>query len=320
MNFYNNYQSNNYMGGVQQALTPEAILREINLAVSAVYYGQTSDPFYAIKVIDKFIESGDIIKVGGGSNRIAIKFNNMKHNDMQLRNASGMANFPNVVYMVPAFKIVDGLKDNKREEGVFNFVFNMPLNGDPHITVLKERTLPSRMIPNSNILMQKQVTRIEDSVPVQQLIKTGQYTPNQIADACRDTILENPTVYSQYFKLMKAMDTYFVMADLNPEFSSFNFGFDERNNLVILDYGYVVPKDPRRPLVCPHCGMPYYYLIPGEDFLENSTPQDRSIIQGIRSEVSRFGQYCCKNMNCRTTVGPSVEKDIDVFLRYTSGY
>ena len=65
MNFYNNYQSNNYMGGVQQALSPEAILREINLAVSAVYYGQTSDPFYAIKVIDKFIESGDIIKVGG---------------------------------------------------------------------------------------------------------------------------------------------------------------------------------------------------------------------------------------------------------------
>lgn len=319
MNIYNNYQSNNY-GMMQPGVTPEAVLREINLAVSAVYYGQTNDPFYAIKVIDKFIASGDIIKVGGGSNRIAIKFNNNKHNDMQLRNAAGMANFPNVVYMIPAFKIVDGLKDNKREEGVFNFVFNMPLNGDPNITILKERTLPSRMIPSSNILMQKQVTRIEDSVPVQQLIKTGQYTPNQIADACRDTVLENPAVYSQYFKLMKAMDVYFVMADLNPEFSSFNFGFDERNNLVILDYGYVVPKDPRRPLVCPHCGMPYHYLIPGEDFLENSTPQDRSIIQGIRSEVSRFGQYCCKNMNCRPTVGPTIEKDIDVFLRYTSGY
>ena len=107
------------------------------------------------------------------------------------------------------------------------------------------------------------------------------------------------------------------MADLNPEFSPWNFGFDIEANgqevLKILDYGYLTYKD--KPNLCPHCGKELRYCIPGEAFLRDEKNR------ALANQVGSFGQYSCKNPQCshrqNGRIAPYIEPDISVFLRYT---
>ena len=328
---FNNFDNNGFPSNPNNfaPVTAESILNEINNAIVLMQTGGTGDPFYVQRVIDQMIMQGKIVKVGGGSNRICIE---LLANDYELRTRLGMTApiAEKVIYMIPAYKIVDGTKDNKREDAMWRKIQFSGNDNSQEMSLLRNLALPSKMIPGTFILMQERVVKIEEATVIQAAMRSGKYRDDEIGKACRDLILDNPSVYAQYAALMRAMDKYFIMADLNPEFSPFNFGFKSRGGqsyLTILDYGYVAERIGAGP-VCPNCGRPLHYIIPKEEWLRPDLPLEQNPLSTIATAVEQFGYYSCKNPSCkggtangsamRNTV-PYYEKDIDVFLKYTSG-
>ena len=315
--FNNGYQQggfNNNPYGQQRPVmnfNADSVILELQNAISATMNGQTHVMFVR-DTVERMIREGKLRKIGGGQNRVSVE---LIPDDSKFRNMLGI-NGP-MLLMVPV-KLPEGIKDNVRAASGYSVVFKQGMNMDPAMQIIKATYLPSVIIPNTNILAQKRIIRIEDCNGVKALLKSGKYDANkELASTCRDYLLENPNIYGQYVRLIQSFDKYFVMADLNAEFSPWNFGFDIASDgsevLKILDYGYVAWKS--KPLVCPKCGHPLKYCIPGEEFLKDPRNRQLSIQVGV------FGQYSCKNPNCQHrnggTVAPYLEQDISVFLRYT---
>ena len=312
MNYYG-FNPQGY-GQPAQVINADTIIQELNNAINAVLNGQVGDIMFVKRTIDRMVSEGKIREVGGGSNRVIVE---IVPDHTALRN---MLQIPGPVIVKVPVKLPEGIRDNLRASYVWTSIRQSGMNTSPEMQLIRQRALPSTLIPNTHLLVQEKVTRIEDSIGVQQLLASGKYRrEDQIAKACRDYIMENPNVYSQYYQLLSAMDMYFVMADLNVEFSALNFGFRQTpagEMFTILDYGYVQWKD--KPLNCPKCGKPLRYVIPGEEFLKESRNK------AIAANAMTFGLYSCKNHNCNFNPGSGVttsyfEKDISVFMKYTNG-
>ena len=308
--YYN--QNNNFMGfqNTQQIATADSIIMELNNAITATLNRQVTNVMHVRDVVNKMISENKIRKVGGGQNRVAIQIVPDHTRLKQMLNMPG-----NIVIMVPV-KLPEGIRDNLRADAMFKIVSQQGLNPDPDMKVICSTALPSKIIPSTNLLAQEMVTRIEDSTFVKNRIASGKYDPvKQLGLVCRDVLLTDPYVSKAYRELIQAWDKFFVIADLNAEFSPWNFGFRHTQagqQLVILDYGYVVYKT--KPLVCPSCGRPLKYVIPGEELLENDA------FRALRTNASTFGYYSCKNLSCKRSQNTAYqERDTDVFLRYTEG-
>ena len=308
--YYN--QNNNFTGfqNPQQIATADSIIMELNNAITATLNRQVTNVMHVRDVVNKMISENKIRKVGGGQNRVAIQIVPDHTRLKQMLNMPG-----NIVIMVPV-KLPEGIRDNLRADAMFKIVSQQGLNPDPDMKVICSTALPSKIIPNTNLLAQEMVTRIEDSTFVKNRIASGKYDPvKQLGLVCRDVLLTDPYVSKAYRELIQAWDKFFVIADLNAEFSPWNFGFRHTQagqQLVILDYGYVVYKT--KPLVCPSCGRPLKYVIPGEELLENDA------FRALRTNASTFGYYSCKNLSCKRGQNTAYqERDTDVFLRYTEG-
>ena len=305
--YYN--QNNNFMGfqNTQQIATADSIIMELNNAITATLNRQVTNVMHVRDVVNKMISENKIRKVGGGQNRVAIQIVPDHTRLKQMLNMPG-----NIVIMVPV-KLPEGIRDNLRADAMFKIVSQQGLNPDPDMKVICSTALPSKIIPSTNLLAQEMVTRIEDSTFVKNRIASGKYDPvKQLGLVCRDVLLTDPYVSKAYRELIQAWDKFFVIADLNAEFSPWNFGFRHTQagqQLVILDYGYVVYKT--KPLVCPSCGRPLKYVIPGEELLENDA------FRALRTNASTFGYYSCKNLSCKRGQTVYQERDTDVFLRYT---
>lgn len=317
--YYGNQPQQPMMGQVYPAnFNADSIILELNNASSAVMNG-TADVFHVRDKVLTMIREGKLRMIGGGQNRVAVE---LTPDDSKYKAMLGI-NGP-MILMVPV-KLPAGIKDNQRAAWGYQQVFNQGLNNSPYMVKIRQTYLPSVLIPNTMILAQKRITRIEDSKAVklllQQRASQNGLTPvdadKYLGSACRDLLLENPAIYQQYVDLITAYDKHFVMADLNPEFSPWNFGFDIEANgqevLKILDYGYLTYKD--KPNLCPHCGKELRYCIPGEAFLRDEKNR------ALANQVGSFGQYSCKNPQCshrqNGRIAPYIEPDISVFLRYT---
>lgn len=310
--YYGNQPQQPMMGQSYPAnFNADSVILELNNAVSAVMNG-TVDVFHVRDKVLQMIQEGKLRMIGGGQNRVAVE---LTPDDSKYRAMLGI-NGP-MILMVPV-KLPAGIKDNQRAAWGYRQVFHQGLNNSPYMAKIRQTYLPSVLIPNTMILAQKRITRIEDSLGVRALLQSGKYDPvKQLGSACRDLLLENPAIYRQYVDLITAYDKHFVMADLNPEFSPWNFGFDMEANgtetLKILDYGYLTYKE--RPNLCPHCGKELRYCIPGEAFLQDERNR------ALTNQVGSFGQYSCKNPQCthraNGKIAPYMEPDITVFLRYT---
>ena len=290
----------------------QGIINELNTAVNAVLSGQVKDIFYVKKTIDRMIKEGKIREVGGGTNRITIE---LLSDHTQLKNELQIPS--NIVIKVPV-KLPEGLKDNLRAGYVWRSVLNSGLDNSVEMNYIRKTILPSVVIPGTSLLAQERVIRIEDSEWVRSKMRSGEYRPDQIVKACRDYIMGDSKIYADYHNIISAMDLYFVLADLNVEFSSLNFGFkyvDGVLRLTILDYGYVEWKS--KPNVCPKCGRPLRYVIPGESFLDDNRNK------AIATNIQTFGLYSCKSFQCNFNPGTGIstsyfEKDIATFMKYIS--
>lgn len=301
-----------YMGQpVQQPMNfnADTVIAELNNAVTSVYNGTITDVYHVRDTVNRMVQEGKIRKIGGGQNRVAIE---LVPDDSRYKQMLGM-NGP-MLLMVP-IKIPEGIKDNLRASEGYRRVHQMGLQQSQAAMTVLNSYLPSVLIQGTYILAQRRVTRIEDSNGVKNLMASGKYQNNQLALACRDYLIDNPNIYQQYVQLISSFDQFFVMADLDAEFSPWNYGFDYINGqekLVIIDYGYLKWKT--HPNICPVCKKELHYCIPKEQFLED--PRNK----GLKLAVGQFGQYSCKNPQCKHSangkLAPYMERDIDVFIRY----
>lgn len=298
-----------------QNFTAESVIQEIDTAIMSLMQGRIGNIMYVRDTLLRLQKEGKIQIVGGGQNRVAIA---LVADDSRLRQMYNM-NGPMII-MVPV-KLPEGIRDNNRAAQCYNKVANSGMDTSAAMQLIRNTYLPSFMLPNSYLLVQKRAIRIEDCDGVKKLIASGKYDPNsQLALACRDYIVETPNIYNQYATLIEAYDKYFVMADLDVEFSPWNFGFvmnGTQEVLVIIDYGYMTSRE--YPLNCPVCGQPLHYCIPGEPFLKNKA------ISALNVSVENFGQYSCKNMSCNGGKGngtnvPFYRSDIDTFLDYSERF
>ena len=299
-----------------QNFNAESVIQEIDTAIMSLMQGRVGNIMYVRDTLLRLQKEGKIQIVGGGQNRVAIA---LVADDSRLRQMYNM-NGP-MILMVPV-KLPEGIRDNHRAAQGYIKVANSGLDQSPEMGLIRNVYLPSYMLPNSYLLVQKRAIRIEDCDGVKKLIASGKYDPNkQLALACRDYIITNQNIYNQYVSLINAFDKYFVMADLDVEFSPWNFGFIMNNNgqevLTIIDYGYMTHRE--FPLNCPVCGQPLHYCIPGEEFLKNKA------VSALSVSVDTFGQYSCKNMSCNGGKGngtnvPYYKPDIEVFMDYAETY
>lgn len=314
---FNNGGFNNGQGGypqqqVQQGpVNAQAIINEIQQAVFQTKTG-LANVFHVRDTVLRMQREGKLKILGGGMNRVAVELNA----DMSgINNQYGMGNLPTCI-KVPV-KVYEGTDDNRRAEEAWTFVRNSGLNTDAAMQFLRNRQLPSVMIQGTDLLLQRKVIRIEDSTGVYNMLQSGKYTADTIGAACRDYILTNPKIYPQYIQLLTAMDRYYIMDDMSPEWSAFNYGLfmDNAGNeyLTILDYGYVIPRS--LPCTCPKCGKELHFVIPGEDFLKD--PRNKAIAANAKTA----NLYSCKNPQCTYNPGSGIStsyfvKASEVFSLY----
>lgn len=325
MNYHNNtnynmYGNNNRFSGNNFnnfGYSAEQILVTINNKVSDIITGRDRNVRAVRDLVQNLMNQNLIRMVGGGQNRIAIEFVPDPSNIMRTVGIN-----TNIVAMIP-IKLPEGINDNVREGMFWSRVVDDKANfNDPQMHLLRTIGLPSVMYPDTNILIQERVLRIEDHPFIKDVIRDpkSKYTQDTIGAACRDFIMSDK-IYPQYVEFIKAMDKFFVIADMNPEFSPWNFGFKNvqgQERLTCLDYGYTYPRV--KPLKCPVCGGELHYVIPGESFLKGE-----GNINAVRNKILTFGVYSCKNPNCgvkNNTYGietggkPWFEEDSKVFLQY----
>lgn len=310
-----NGNNNNFRPPVQN-FNAESVIQEIDSAIMSLMQGRIGNIMYVRDTLLRLQKEGKIQIVGGGQNRVAIALTADDSRFRQMYNMNGP-----MIIMVPV-KLPEGIRDNNRAAQGYQKVCNSGMDQSPEMQLIRNIYLPSYMLPNSYLLVQKRAIRIEDCDGVKKLIASGQYDVNtQLALACRDYIIKNQHIYNQYVSIINAFDRYFVMADLDVEFSPWNFGFIMNGNgqevLTIIDYGYITSRE--YALTCPSCGQPLHYCIPGEPFLKDKA------LSALSVSVDNFGQYSCKNLKCNGGKGngtnvPYYRPDIEVFMEYAEKY
>lgn len=316
-NGYNNggYNNGGYQQQQYQAFNADSIIMELENAITSVLNGLIRNPLHVRDVISKMIREGKIKMIGGGQNRVAVEIVPDHSKYKQICGINGP-----MLLMIPV-KLPEGFHDNSRAAYGYQWVHSNPNVTSAQFNIVRQTYLPSVLIPNTHILAQKRIIRIEDCNGVRGMLanptaKKQYNATTEMGSVCRDYLLENPNIRAQYEQLIRSYDAFFVMADLNAEFSPWNFGIDLENGretLKIIDYGYMTPKI--RPLICPVCGHELRYCIPGEEFVRDN--------KLIAVQMSTFGHYSCKNPNCKHKVNgktsPFTKRDIDVFLDYQYG-
>lgn len=303
-NNQNNQSSRN--GGYANAVvvpnrfTARQILDEI---VGIINYSTDNglSGIYILNELDRMIAEGKINLFGNGSNRRVYTVN------ADMREVLNQVGFPDntieTVICVP-FNAHSGSKDNLREAFAPEYIYqeaNYVNNNDKDAQVLKAILPLGRVYdyPTGNVIIQEKITPIEHDDEVQALLKTnpGLYSKD-LGSAVLKVIASSQKWMTQMYHLMRAMDKYFVIADLNILFSRFNFGFKYvggEKYLTILDLGYVLPKYfedfvPR----CPSCGEPLHYVNIAEPYFNDK--EDRR--ERLRMMLNMGGLYSCKNENC----------------------
>lgn len=327
MGLWNNGNNGGYNRGADITPVPiykwsaEQILDEI---VETINYSSANglSGIYILNKLENMIKEGKLELFGNGSNRRVYTVN------ADMRTVLNKIGFPDntvdTVICVP-FNVHSGAKDNLRESFAPEFIHqeaNYVSNHDNDAQVLKSLIPIGRIYdyPAGNIIVQEKITPIEHDEEVQALIKSnpGMYTTD-IGSAVLKVITSSEKWMTQLYNLIRAMDKYFVMADLNILFSRFNFGFKYINGekyLTILDLGYVLPRFfedfvPR----CPSCGNKLSYVNIAEEFFN----KEEGRRERLKMMLNMGGLYSCKNDACHhngANSDPYCVEDMRVFEEY----
>ena len=265
------------------------------------------------------LEGKELLRVvGKGTNRAVIELL-VQHFDVK-RSVKFNDNTP-VIIKVP-IQIASAAIANHRESLVISVLESFANRGDQEANSLISVLPFARTLPNTDLLIEEKVVPIEYSTEVinmasRQGIKinkmAGETTREDpdyetsigIGSICRD-FLSNGKPYQQLRELLTRMSKYFVLADVNPEFTPFNYGIKNINgggHITLLDMGAVLPKNGYE-VKCPNCGRPLKQIFP---WTEGITPAEKH-------RLKEKGIYTCGNNNCSST-GPTIIRDTDVLMR-----
>ena len=324
----NNQNNGNTGGGIYRPAptavarwTAESILDEIVAVVNAsIDNGQSG--IYILNHLNKMVEEGKITLFGNGSNRRVYTVN------ADMKNVLNRIGFPDntidTVICVP-FNVHSGSKDNLREAFAPEFIHteaNYVNPNDNDAQVLKSLIPLGRIYdyPTGNVIVQEKIIPIEQDDEVIALINSnpGLYG-NDVGSAVLKVITSSEKWMKQMYHLMKALDKYFVIADLNILYSRFNFGFKYVNGekyLTVLDLGYVLPRyfEDMMPK-CPSCGEPLHYVNIAEEFFN----ADDARKERLKMMLNMGGLYSCKNLECDHNGkggDPFLVEDMKVFEEY----
>lgn len=322
---FNNMNTNYSNRNMIQRYDAQAIIRMINNAVERQFHERVTG-----KEVTQLLESlqkDNYIKIiGKGTNRTVFEF---LIDDRGLKQASGINVNEPMVYKVP-IQVALGRVANNRE-ALTTSILNRYLE-DPKMNNHSElrdslvyliNVLPFKTIlPGTNILAITKCIPIEFSNRILELAReqnvkiattdvAGELHPGDsdfqiksgIGNVIRNYIVHDKTGNNMARKLLSNLNKFFVVADMNPDFSPFNFGFINVNGklyLTSLDLGAALPRV-KNTLGCPRCGndlIPVY-------------PWDEVIDQSERNALKTEGMFRCTNVNCNHG-RPSYYKDTDV--------
>lgn len=320
-NMNNTFANRGNMLGRYDAQT---IIKIINDTVERQFHERVTGK-EVTELLEKLEKDGYIKIIGKGTNRTVFEF---VIDDRQLKQVSGINVNEPMVYKVP-IQVALGRVANNRE-ALTTSILNRYLD-DPKMSNLPElreslvylvNVLPFKTIlPNTNILAITKGIPIEFSSRILELareqnvqitssvagdLRAGDsdfQVKSGIGNVIRNYIVHDETGNKMARKLLNDLNKFFVVADMNPDFSPFNFGFINVNGklfLTSLDLGAALPRV-KNTLGCPKCGSD---LIP-------VYPWDEVIDQSERNILKTEGMFRCTNENCNHG-RPSYYKDTDV--------
>lgn len=306
----------------------ESILDEIAYYVNYMIDNNAPGDFLIMQ-LQNLEREGKIQIVGHGTNRKVLKIN------ADMRNVLNRIGFLDascpVVVKVP-FNIYSGRMDNIREAFAWYY---MQKQRSFMITNTQDQKEASDLadwipegriydIPTGFILIHEEVTPIEMSSIVRDELdaKGLRFTPQNVASTVAKLYEENDVVKAQMKRLLYLLDKYFIMKDINPLYSLFNFGIRQYSNgkefIVPLDLGYALPRiNNNLSPHCPYCDEVLSHVAYCEEFvLSDEARKNRTF-----ERLHMGGLYSCKNLNCTAngSVGdrdPFMMSDAEVFATY----
>lgn len=309
--FYNQNQNNNG-GFYNPSVGPVGAMGYINY-INNTINNLKHVQYRGTEVMEllRQMESQKILRiVGKGTNRAIIEFPNCE----DLKSITGLN--MNLIFKIPV-QIGSGAIANFREALCINVLNTLSSRGDREALELLSFLPACKMIEGTDILAEEKVIPIEFSTDVLKIAGntkriSGEVTMEDptyehnvnIGKICRDILVEGKGA-NQTKRLMDLMSKFFIIGDLNPDYSPFNFGIKNVNGrgyVTSLDNGAVLPKNGVN-LLCPKCGSRLNPIFPWTEGLTSVE----------KNRLATGGVYTCNNKNC-TTHGPSIFKDIDVLM------
>lgn len=316
--------SNNLSRGVMSRYNSMQIITMIDNEVTRQFKERVTGK-EVTQLLERLEKDGYIKIIGKGTNRTVFEF---VIDDRDLKRNIGLNVNEPMVYKVP-IQVALGRVANNREAlttTILNrYLDNNSINNNDSLRealVYLINVLPFKtIIPNTNILAITKCVPIEFSTTIINLAReknidvttsgvSGELRPGDadfkvksgIGNVIRNYIVHDPTGNKMARKLLDALNKFFVVADMNPDFSPFNYGFinlDGKLFLTSLDLGAVIPRLGK--VSCPHCG----------DDLIPVYPWDEVITQSEKNLLKTEGMFRCTNENCNHG-RPSYFKDVDI--------
>ena len=277
------------------------------------------------ELLENLQSEGYLKIIGKGTNRTVFEF---VVDDRDVKHACGINLNEPMVYKVP-IQVALGRVANNRE-ALTTSIINRYLE-DPKMSnqdfreslVYLANVLPFKtIIPGTSILAITKCIPIEFSDTILDLARKQNVdvTSNGIAGELRagdsdfqiksgiGNVIRNYIVHDKQGnkmarKLLDNLNKFFVVADMNPDFSPFNFGFINVKGklyLTSLDLGAALPRI-KNIVKCERCGNDLVPIYPWDEVIEQSE----------RNTLKTEGLFRCTNPDC-SHGRPSIYKDTEV--------
>lgn len=325
-NNFNNggFNNNGWGGGFQQpqqqmSYNAAQILNTIEQTIQSIERGQASGK-EVVNTLNNLVAQNLIKILGKGTNRTVIELN-VPHDE--IKDLCGINRSIPIVFKVP-IQILAAKLANNREAFVSQILLEGQKSNHPDLGYLFNVEPYAVMVPGTKILACEKVVPIEYSKPIMDRIRgtfgnninmngpSGEaaYTDpdfafkNSVGEIIRDYLVKDGQANPQVVKLVELLQKYFVIADINPEFSPFNYGLKNINGqgfITILDLGSCLPKNGFE-VKCPKCGH----------LMRQIFPWTQGLTRDEENKLKSRGKYVCMNQNC-TNSGPTIMDDTEVF-------
>lgn len=311
-----------FNGGFQSPqptpITGAQVLNTIEQTIQMIERGQASGKEVS-NTLNNLVAQNLIKILGKGTNRTIIELN-VPHDD--IKDLCGINRNVPIVFKVP-IQILASKLANNREAFTSQILLEGQKSNHQDLGYLFNVEPYAVIVPGTKIMAAEKVIPIEYSKPIMDRIRAQYGNVNMsgpsgeafysdpdfafktgVGEIIRDYLVKDSQANSQVIKLVELLQKYFVLADINPEFSPFNYGIKNINGqgfITILDLGSCLPKNGFE-VKCPKCGH----------IMNQIFPWTQGLTRDEENKLKNKGKYVCANRNC-TNSGPTIMDDTEVF-------